>query len=424
MNKNCILKCIGLMSGTSVDAIDVAICDIKVIGDSKVATENQYEIKEIAFEKVTWSETVRNQIFQCFNTDVKPQSTTSVVQLISHINFMIGKEFANAVISVCKKHSIELDQIDIIGSHGQTLWHNIDNNGKVTDTLQLGDISVISNLTGCTVIGDFRTSDVSTGGQGAPFASIFDSLILLQKNYNQAIQNIGGIGNVTILPSTLQNDKMIKPLSFDTGPGNVLMDWMVCKLSDAKLDYDDKGNLARSGKVIDSILEEMMNSSYFNLTPPKSTGRELFSKEYAESFYEKSKLLGRSDIDILCTFTEFTALSIAQSYWDYSPVRPLHRVYIAGGGCKNDYLLERIQYHCRRLFGTDTIEVWGHDTLGFGSESKEGLLFALLAVLHIHSIDINMKDLTGNQSPHPTGIKLGKLSPGRNILHLLSKVNN
>eukprot|EP01132_Coremiostelium_polycephalum_P003353 gene3353-4204_t len=429
-------KVVGVMSGTSADAIDIVVCKITVENydlnqlsttspSIVLADQLKYSVHQIAFEKVDWSNSSRELIFMLFDT------RKSTIQDLSEANFILGKEIAEAINQILHKNKIPNDSIDIIGSHGQTIWHNVNEVGKVTSTLQIADISVISNLTGITTIGDFRTADVALGGQGAPFAGILDTLVLRKESgsYCRAIQNIGGIGNVTFLPSKEIADKY--PLvQFDTGPGNVLIDWIVDKISNGKLKYDDKGMMARTGKVLEEILDGMMEHEYFKLKPPKSTGRELFSFQYAEKIYKTilEKYGGEDKVnsnDIIATFTEFTALSISQSYIEYSPCQ-IDEVFIAGGGSRNDFLLERIEFHLNQHYNISNsklpkITVKTHESLGIDGEAKEGILFALLAVLNILGVEIDLRSLTGCKS---NSVTLGKLSPGKNYHRLIRSTLN
>jgi len=298
------------------------------------------------------------------------------------------------------------------------------NNVKVTSTLQIGCISVIAKLTGITTVGDFRTADVANSGQGAPFASIFDYLMFCRntninddKSTGIAIQNIGGIGNITILPKDL---KKYKPLSFDNGPGNVLIDWISNKISNGKLCFDKDGEIGQKGTINQQLLSRMIDETdYLKYSPPKSTGRELFSFQYAQRWYD----IGRQecgitdDKDFVSTFTELTAVAISQSITQFSNGVHIKQLYIGGGGSLNPYLMSRIQSHLPNT------QVHQHNHLGIDSESKEAIIFGLLGLLNILNLGVDLSPFTGSNPPTtPNLVVLGKSAPGINHLELMKKM--
>lgn len=415
------------MSGTSVDAIDVSVFSVSIDSNNnrKINSNNadqfNYKIKERAFQKIPWTESTRSLIFKIFDKD-----KSNVVD-ICEANFILGKEFANAVNKILKDNNINSNEIDLIGSHGQTIWHNMiknNNNVKVTSTLQIGCISVIAKLTGITTVGDFRTADVANSGQGAPFASIFDYLMFCRntninddKSTGIAIQNIGGIGNITILPKDL---KKYKPLSFDNGPGNVLIDWISNKISNGKLCFDKDGEIGQKGTINQQLLSRMIDETdYLKYSPPKSTGRELFSFQYAQRWYD----IGRQecgitdDKDFVSTFTELTAVAISQSITQFSNGVHIKQLYIGGGGSLNPYLMSRIQSHLPNT------QVHQHNHLGIDSESKEAIIFGLLGLLNILNLGVDLSPFTGSNPPTtPNLVVLGKSAPGINHLELMKKM--
>eukprot|EP01119_Soliformovum_irregulare_P012980 TRINITY_DN3415_c0_g1_i4.p1 TRINITY_DN3415_c0_g1~~TRINITY_DN3415_c0_g1_i4.p1 ORF type:complete len:300 (-),score=58.58 TRINITY_DN3415_c0_g1_i4:214-1113(-) len=274
-------------------------------------------------------------------------------------------------------------------------------------TLQLGEASVIAERTGITTISDFRSADVAYGGNGAPLTTTFDQLILRSDRWT-AVQNIGGIGNVTFL-SPRGNDT--DPIGFDTGPGNVLIDHAAWLASNGSLLYDHDGSMGRSGKPNIDMLKQMQEMPYFDQIPPKTTGRELFTKDMVLHWWKKVEDQELSANDFVSTMTELTAWSIADSYRRYGP-QELERIVLSGGGSQNGYLIERLRHHLLlqfdRPFEGDAIEIHQH------WESKEGQLFAMLAFRCIKNQFGNLPSCTGARSK----VVLGKISPASNLIHL------
>ena len=357
----------GVMSGTSADGIDVAIADID--GDP-----TQPQVRQIAFETVSWSSVDRSLLFDLF------ENRTSTAELC-RANFALAERLSDAVLAVIARSGMMPAEIDLIGCHGQTAWHDVDAAGVVTSTLQIGDPSVIAARTGITTVANFRTADVAVGGQGAPLTSTFDWLVLRPpENLNgasggwRAVQNIGGIGNVTLLPPV---NIAAEPIAFDTGPGNALIDWAVGEVTDGACQFDVDGKIAASGRVDFSLLEEWMALPYFEQALPKTTGRELFSSALAKQWRSAALDAGLSDADFVATLTELTALSIADGYQQHAP-GPIAQVVIGGGGGSNPTLMARLQEH----LGAD-VALCTHEALGIDSDAKEALAFALLAYLAI-----------------------------------------
>lgn len=390
---------LGLMSGTAADGIDAVIARIE-------GTPADLSIEQIAFETLPWPDNERSLIFRLFEGNAP-------TALICRANFMLAERFAAAALEAITNAGIQPADVDLIGSHGQTLWHDVDAaTGNVTSTLQISDPSVIAARTGITTVGNFRTADVAAGGQGAPLVSIFDWLLLRPPpNLNgvaqgwRAVQNIGGIGNVTFLPPT---DVDALPLAFDTGPGNALIDWAVTQITDGKQFFDDNGRLARQGSVNFSLLETWLEHDYYGQKPPKTTGRELFSVAYAETLRQEANEHGLSDADFIATLTALTATSIAQAYYDFAP-GPLAQVAVAGGGANNPTLMQLISEQSRNVFGKP-VEVINHEPLSIDGDAKEALTFGLLAYLAIHGWAGNVPACTGARSEQI----LGQIAPGKN----------
>eukprot|EP01125_Pyxidicula_operculata_P008107 TRINITY_DN2746_c0_g1_i1.p1 TRINITY_DN2746_c0_g1~~TRINITY_DN2746_c0_g1_i1.p1 ORF type:complete len:394 (+),score=66.88 TRINITY_DN2746_c0_g1_i1:184-1365(+) len=384
-------------------------------------------------------------IFELFsNNDGGSGTGGGGSQKVCRGNFEIGNIISNAILHVLQKHKISLSDISVIASHGQTIWHEIiPSSGRCHSTLQIGEAAVISHNTGITCVEDFRVADVSAGGQGAPVTSIFDYMILRphdgDKKKWRAVQNIGGIGNVTFLPP---HGVQHLPIAFDTGPGNVLIDWWTSRITDNEKKYDEGGDIARQGTINQKFLSLMLSHPYFSMKPPKTTGRELFSFKQGEMWIKEAQELGilssskstTEDQNILATFTELTAVSIAQSYKLFMPSSDicdgLSEVIIGGGGGKNTYLMERIRYNLSVQFSKESsteaatkdnnIKIFAHEDVGIDSKAKEALVFALLGWMCVNGIEASsLPACTGAASSKI----LGKIVPGSNYRKLMKEIN-
>jgi len=325
----------------------------------------------------------------------------------------LGKEFASAALKAINNSGLNIKEVDLIGSHGQTVWHQIDEKGNATSTLQIGDISVIAADTGITTIGEFRNADIAFHGQGAPLTSTLDVICLRPSNDikgYRALQNIGGIGNVTFVSSNHED----KILSFDTGPGNVLIDWFILYITEGEKLYDVDGLYARSGKVNKHLLKMMMEHPYIQRTPPKTTGRELYTFELGQKWLNYGRTnYSITNEDFAATITEYTVATIVKSYKMFSP-GPINEVILSGGGANNVYLVERINDRLKKL---GDVDVKMQKAIGFDGESKEAILFAFLAYLTYNGVCGNIASCTGSSQP----TILGKIAPGLNFNSIMLK---
>src|SRR5439155_4257650 len=278
------------MSGTSVDAIDAAVVDITDEDETLILRLLGYLESPIADE-------LRQRIYALFSPE------QSRIDEVCDVNVLIGEAFANSATLALRRAGV---QADLIASHGQTVWNQV-TPGHTRSTLQLGEPSVIAERLGVTTIADFRPRDIAAGGQGAPLASWGDALLFGDQQLSRAVQNIGGIGNVTWVPPGGQWEAM---LAFDTGPGNALIDHAAWRLSSGMQRFDANGALAGSGRVHDGLLAELLDQPYFPQQPPKSTGRELFGAQFVDPFIDRCAERGVPGADILATLTAFTAHSI------------------------------------------------------------------------------------------------------------------
>lgn len=357
------------MSGTSADGIDAAIVDIE---------KNKVQI--VAFDMFAYSQAVRKKVLE-----IGEQKTCTAGD-ISTLNFLLGKLFAQAVIKLCKKNKISLKTIDLIGSHGQTIYHNP--NGKIPSTLQIGEPSIIAHQTGITTVADFRPKDIAAGGQGAPLVPFADYILFSHKTKNRVLQNIGGIANLTFLPA---GGKIGDIIAFDTGPGNMIIDRLVCRATGGKLTFDKGGKIAASGNVNQKILGNMLKHPYLRRKPPKTTGREMFGEIFCDKFRSKSIAAQ----DLIATATAFTAVSIADAYRKFLPCKP-DEIILCGGGARNKTLVKMLgQYMQSKILTTDDF--------GISGDAKEAISFAILAWATIKGINNNVPSATGAKTAEILG---------------------
>jgi anhydro-N-acetylmuramic acid kinase len=380
------LRVAGLMSGTSADGVDVAIVDIK---------DNDNAVNLIAFDTFPYPAALRTAVFKLF------QPTTARLDDICHFNFVLGEVFANSITKLCKKEKIALNSIDLAGSHGQTIYHNPKGRryGKkqVRSSLQIGEPSVITQRTGITTVADFRPRDLAAQGQGAPLVPFADYFLFRDKHLYRAVQNIGGIANVTYLP---RNCKPKDIIAFGTGPGNMIIDGLVSMLSKGKRKYDNRGKIASQGFVDKNLLEDMMAHPFFKSRPPKSTGREEFGLKYCEAFYKNALKKKMALKDIVTTATAFTAESIVHAYQRFLPRIP-DEIILCGGGSHNITLVRMLQ---QKLCNANMRLI---DEFGISCDAKEAVSFAVLAYATIKGMANNVPSATGASQP----LILGKIIP-------------
>ncbi|MEI4713125.1 anhydro-N-acetylmuramic acid kinase AnmK [Bacillus cereus] len=363
----------GVMSGTSLDGIDVALVRIEGSGvDSKV--------KLIHFTTVPFRNDIKSEIQQALSIE------NSNVQLICSLNFKLGLCFANAVKEVCKEANFSLEQLDLIGSHGQTIYHQPKPEGNmIASTLQIGEPAVIAYDTNTTVISNFRTMDMAAGGQGAPLVPYSEVILYRDPSKNRLLQNIGGISNVTVIPNQ-QSDQNV--IAFDTGPGNMIIDEVCQRLF--QLPYDQNGEIAKQGRVVDEILTYCISHPFLKMNPPKSTGREQFGEKFASELLKRFEK--HSKENILTTVTMFTANSIVHHYKKFIlPYYEIDEVILGGGGSYNSTLVEML----RNGLKDENCAIFIQEDIGYSSEAKEAIAFAILANETHHRNPSNVPSATG-----------------------------
>jgi anhydro-N-acetylmuramic acid kinase len=363
-------RIIGLMSGTSCDSIDAGLCEVFPDLTCKL-------IKGINYP---YPQSIRSKIFKAFSNEIS-------LKELCQLNFEVGECFANACGEIIKEYG----KPDLISSHGQTVYHypfeEFEENVSKKSTLQIGESAVIASKTGCMTISNFRESDIANGGQGAPLVCFADK----QWFKNSAVQNIGGISNVTVV-----SDNCL-PFGFDTGCGNIMIDYCMKKFYDKP--YDKNGEVAKSGKISESWLNCLLEDEYYYMSPPKTTGREYFSPKYIENIL---KTAPESPEDIISTLTALTAKTIALSYERFVyPNANIKEVIVGGGGAYNTYTMKLL-----RSYLPKHIELKTHEDYGISNNYKEVMAFALLGYCTYYRIPNNVPSCTGANS----SVVLGKIT--------------
>ena len=373
---------VGLMSGTSVDSIDVAICQMKGQG-AEIRTEL------IHFGEHAHDPQVKGHVLK--SSDLGPRA-------IAELNVLLGETFADACLSELRQASISPAEVDLVGSHGQTIYHHSGVMGARRATLQLGDGDIIAVRTGRYVISDFRARDIAAGGEGAPLSPIADTILFAPrgpgKPRRRAILNLGGIANLTVLDAD-----STRVFGFDTGPANALLDRLARHLSGGKLACDQDGRFARAGRINKLLLSELLERDLFLARrPPKSTGFEMYGDTFIAQAAERH---GAYDVDLMATLTEFTARSVTLGLEQCAQFgAPIEEVVVAGGGVKNPALIERITALIM------PIPIRLADDLGIPSAAREAMAFAVLADMTLRGMTACLPPVTGATAPK----LLGKLS--------------
>lgn len=352
---------IGLMSGTSCDGIDAAL--VRISGSGL-----ESRVQELGFVSVPYEKTFRERLL------LLAQGNSGGSEELLMVSVRLGELFALAARMVCVQSNVPSSSIDLIGSHGHTLYHIPQSrpyfDAEVRGTLQVGEASLLAEAFSCAVVSDFRVRDMAAGGQGAPLVPYTDYLLFRDKDKHVALLNLGGIGNITILGKGCTQQDVI---AFDTGPANMVIDALVYRYSGGKSFYDEGGEMARQGTISYAMLSWMeREDDYLDLPLPKTTGRERYNKEYVDSLERKRKSLSLSALDLLATVTEYAALCVFRGLERFAKDMP-ERLIVSGGGSHNKTLLSAL----RRLL-QDT-EVLTQEDLGYNSDSKEAVAFAILA---------------------------------------------
>jgi anhydro-N-acetylmuramic acid kinase len=354
----------GVMSGTSLDGIDVAIIEIAA-----------KKIDCVAFHSTPYPRPVREALLSVSN-NITHTAT------ISRLNFLLGALYADAIQETCRRKRIPLTSIELCGLHGQTIFHEgqpVEYLGlRVASTLQIGEAAVVAERTGIPTISNFRERDIAAGGKGAPLVPYVDFLLFRHRRIGRIALNIGGIANITVIPAAAKPEQLI---AFDIGPGNMIIDALVSHKTKGLQRYDRDGRIARASKIHPRMLEAMLSDPYFALAPPKSAGREQFGHEFSSGLIAT----GLPIDDLIATATEFTAQSIARAV----QLPNMKELIVSGGGIHNRQIMRRL----RELLPHLTIVTTAAH--GIDPDAKEAIAFAVLAHAHVHRRPANIPSATG-----------------------------
>jgi anhydro-N-acetylmuramic acid kinase len=377
------------MSGTSADAIDVALARI-----SRAAPH--LNAKLMNHTSINFPDALRKEILR-----VAEQQPISAGEL-SQLNFRLGETFAEAALTACRRFRIATRKIALIGSHGQTIFHQgqpVRYLGRTTaSTLQIGEPAIIAARTGITTVADFRPADIARGGQGAPLVPYADYLLYRHKKIGRVSLNLGGIANITVIPA---NAKPSQVFAFDTGPANMLIDGLVAHFTRGRQRYDSNARLAQQGSPFPAFLNELMRDPYLKLAPPKSTGREYYGRTYLQKLLAMGKGHRAKANDLIRAATIFTALSVVDALNRFVlPKTKIHQLIVSGGGAHNPLIRAQL------AAALPQIEIVRSPQLGVPEDAKEAFAFAILAFETFNQRPSNLPSATGARGP----AILGKIS--------------
>jgi anhydro-N-acetylmuramic acid kinase len=373
---------LGIMSGTSADGIDVALARIS-------GAPPDLNAKLLGHTSAKFPPAVRKVILR-----VAEQQPISAGEF-SQLNFRLGEIFAEAAVTACRKFRIPLGKISLIGSHGQTIFHQgrpVSYLGAPTaSTLQIGEPSIIAARTGITTVADFRPADIALGGQGAPLVPYADYPLYRHPKLGRVSLNLGGIANVTVLPPAAKPHQVF---AFDTGPANMLIDALVNHFTRGRQRFDANAHLAFQGRSIPALLDELMRDPYLKLPPPKSTGREYYGAAYVQKLLALGRRYRAKPNDLIRAATIFTALSIVDALNRFVlPKIKIHQLIVSGGGAQNPVILAQISA------ALPSIEILPSSRLSIPEDAKEAFAFALLTYETFHHRPSNLPSATGARGP-------------------------
>ncbi len=361
------MRVAGIMSGTSLDGIDVALVDI-----------NRRRIQTVAHSTTPYPAATRQRIL-----------AAATPADISRLNFELGELYAKAVIAACRRSVVPLESVELIGCHGQTIYH--EGAGRNPNTLQIGEAAIIAERLGIPVVSDFRTRDIAAGGKGAPLVPFVDHLLFASAKVNRVALNIGGIANITVLPRAAKVSQII---AFDTGPGNMVVDQLVERMSSGKSRFDRNGAIAATGRVNRPLLDSLLSDVYYKTKPPKTAGREQYGAEYVDRLLAA----GLAIEDLIATATALTSTTIAFAVTRFAP--GTQELIAAGGGTHNRQLMAQLTAFLPECQIKTT---WDFEV---AVDAKEAVAFAILAHRTWRRQTGNLPSATGARR----GVILGKIT--------------
>ncbi len=369
---------LGLMSGTSADAIEVALARIS-------GAALRLNAKLLNHTSIVFPARLRKEILRVAEQQSIPAGD------LSQLNFRLGEIFAEAALAACRRFRIAPKKIALIGSHGQTIFHQgrpVPYFGHATaSTLQIGEPAIIAARTGITTVADFRPADMAQGGQGAPLVPYADYVLYRHAKLGRVSLNLGGIANITVIPA---NAKPSQVFAFDTGPANMLIDALVAHFTHGRQRYDKNAHLAQQGRSIPALIDELMRDPYLKLAPPKSTGREYYGRSYVENLLRLGRFRKAKPNDLIRATSIFTALSIVDALNRFVlPKTKIHQLIVSGGGAHNPLIMGQMSA------ALPQIQIVPSSQLGVPEDAKEAFAFALLAYETFHHRPSNVPSATG-----------------------------
>jgi anhydro-N-acetylmuramic acid kinase len=375
---------LGIMSGTSADGIDVAL--VRVSGRN-ASLEN--------FAAFPFPPRAQKAILNL--GEGRPVTTREISQL----NFLLGEIFASSALAACKKFRLAPARIEVIGSHGQTVFHqgmpSPFNGQRIASTLQIGEPSVIAGRTGITTVGDFRPADMAAGGQGAPLVPFVDFFLYRHPRIGRVALNIGGIANVTVIPAGAELDDVF---AFDTGSGNMVIDALVRHFTHGRKGFDCNAEMAAKGNLLPALLQTLLRDIYLSKLPPKTAGREQYGEGYLRALLSHREVRHANPEDVVRTATILTALSILDAFHHFiGPKTKISELIVSGGGAHNPLLMAQIES------GLKGVRVRDAGELGVPGDAKEAFAFAVLACETLRRKPANVPGATGAKK----AVVLGKV---------------
>jgi anhydro-N-acetylmuramic acid kinase len=368
----------GLMSGTSADGIDVALAEIR-------GEPPKLRTRLLQHTSRNMPGALRKEVLRV------AEGASCTAGEISQLNFRLGMAFGDTAVAACREFRVARSRVKLIGSHGQTIFHQgqpVSFVGRATtSTLQIGEPAVIAARTGIPTVGDLRVADMAVGGQGAPLVPYADYLLYRSDEIGRVSLNLGGIGNVTVLPAGARREQV---MAFDTGPGNMLMDALVWHYTKKKQRFDRGARLARQGELNVKLLKELLRDPYLRLNPPKSTGREYYGRAYFQELLRMARKYGADPLDLIRTTTEFTVASVVDALKRFVLRRTkVKQLIVSGGGARNPLIMAQL------AAALAPVQVLRSSEVGVPEEAKEAYAFALIAYETWHRRPGNLPSATG-----------------------------
>lgn len=376
---------VGLMSGTSLDGVDAALVAI--------TTDQQGEIRDVSFEDfyyLPYSQELRAVLMDLCRVE------TARVDQLTVAHYGLSEWYAHAVQQLLQQNNLSCDQVDAVCVHGQTVWHVAGSvmfpgpagERAVRASLQIGELSTLAERLGLPVVGNFRARDLAAGGEGAPLVPYADLILFRDAEKGRLLQNIGGIANVTVIPASA---KLTEVIAFDTGPGNMVIDELVQWETKGQQRYDEAGKIAASGEVSEKLLQTFLADPYYQLPPPKSTGREVYGRDFAIRFKAEAEKLGLSFADTIATATMLTAATIARAYQQFIFSQTnIAEVIVSGGGAHNHTLLQMLKQQLPA-----SVSLLTTSEFGVPDDAKEAIAFAILGHETLMGRPSNVPTVTG-----------------------------